>query len=175
MVYRFLILFIFIGSVLFSQVNTERLRGEKLSPGFHHDISLNTAFFGGNTEYSNENPVYYVQYAHARLCRLAQQFESPLGDISLKDLQLDSYERKLVLHCARLKDSVLTASTQFAPYQLAQYATNCARLFHSFYEHCPLLKADEAIQRKRRLILGICKHRLATVLDLMGLTAPLKM
>ena len=54
---------------------------------------------------------------------------------------------------------------------MLQIIASCSQVFTSIVR----VKADEAIQRKRRLILGICKHRLATVLDLMGLTAPEKM
>ena len=140
------------------------------SADIHIDFDLELA-----KKTSNENPVYYVQYAHARLCSIERQFETPEGDYDTSSEALEPAERRLLLHCARVSETIEIAAKNLAPYQFVQYLSDCARAWHSFYEHCPILKSEGKTQEKRRKILSICKATLSLSLRLCGLNAPEKM
>lgn len=124
---------------------------------------------------SDENPVYYVQYAHARICsilRHAGDLEYADGDTSLLTNPL---ELALIRKILRLPEIIQTAAVQLAPHHLAYYAYDLAAAFHLFYRDCRVVSsdpADEAISKARLKLVMACKVALGRVLQLMGMSAP---
>jgi len=127
---------------------------------------------------SAENPVYYVQYAHARIAsilRLAQQrgIDYGGGDVSLLTTEPElALIRKMLL----LPEIVEVVASTLEPHHLAYYAQDLATIFHSFYTQCRVVSRDDEILTKARLkLVAVAKLVLAKTLHLMGMTAPEKM
>jgi len=126
-------------------------------------------------EQSDENPVYYVQYAHARICsilRYAETLDGDEGDVSL--LQHPS-ELALIRQMLRLPEFVRTAAEGLAPHYLAYYAQELASAFHAFYRDCRVVSSDPAdlrVSKARLRLVAACRVVLRRVLDLMGMSAP---
>lgn len=126
-------------------------------------------------EQSNENPVYYVQYAHARIAsilRKAGDIDFSAGDTSL--LQHPS-EIALIREMLRLPEIIELAATRLAPHHLTYYAMDLASAFHAFYRDCRVLSSlpeDEAITKARLKLVAATKLVLARVLRMMGMSAP---
>jgi arginyl-tRNA synthetase len=127
---------------------------------------------------SNENPVYYVQYAHARSAGiLAQAAERGLkyedGDVSLLRHEAElTLLRKMLL----LPELVETIAQNHEPHHLPHYALELATAFHDFYEKCRVLDDDAPDMTRARLrLIAAAKIVLASALGLMGMTAPEKM
>ncbi len=132
---------------------------------------------------SDENPVYYIQYAHARISsilRFATQRE-PAGQVEGADaegnvaLLTSEPELGLIRKMVRLPEIVRVAASHLAPHHLAYYAYELAAAFHAFYRDCRVVSsdpADEAITRARLKLVSACRIILASVLHLMGMNAP---
>lgn len=126
-------------------------------------------------EQSNENPVYYIQYAHARIAsilRKAGDIDYSAGDPSL--LRHPS-EIALIREMLRLPEIIELAAARLAPHHLTYYAMELASAFHAFYRDCRVLSSlpeDEAITRARLKLVAATKLVLARVLKLMGMSAP---
>ena len=131
-------------------------------------------------EQSNENPVYYVQYAHARISsilRLAEERELSLdsGDVALLG---DPAELMLIRRMLVLPEIVELAAQTLAPHHLAHYAQELAAQFHAFYRDCRVVSSDPAdrqITLARLKLVRAAQTVLARVLRLMGMTAPEQM
>jgi len=126
---------------------------------------------------SADNPVYYVQYAHARIAsilRLAQEkaISYADGDISLLTTEPElTLIRKMLL----LPEMVEVVAQTLEPHHLAYYATDLATVFHSFYKQCRVVTEDEVLTRARLKLVEAAKITLAKTLNLMGMTAPDRM
>ncbi|MFH1031293.1 MAG: arginine--tRNA ligase [Chloroflexota bacterium] len=123
---------------------------------------------------SSENPVYYVQYAHARIAsilRLAQEkgIDYSDGDISLLTT---SPELVLIRRLLLLPELVERVANTLEPHHLTYYATDLATVFHSFYRDCRVVSQDEALSKARLKLVEAAKTVLAKTLYLMGMTAP---
>ncbi|RAP34226.1 arginine--tRNA ligase [Candidatus Marinamargulisbacteria bacterium SCGC AG-439-L15] len=134
----------------------------------HIDFDLELA-----KQKSSDNPVYYVQYAHARISSVFRKLPYN-GDLPTA-LSFDPKERALVFHLIRFNAEVYDAAMAFQPYRVAQYLLDMARLFHGFYEHCPILKASPEDQQRRLFILHQTKRVFQEGLSLLGVTAPEQM
>jgi len=126
---------------------------------------------------SAENPVYYVQYAHARIAsilRLAQGkgIDSSDGDVSRLTTEPElTLIRKMLL----LPEIVETIARTLEPHHLTYYAQDLATVFHSFYKQCRVVSDDEALTRARLKLVKAAKTVLGRTLHLMGMTAPERM
>ncbi|MBS0211754.1 MAG: arginine--tRNA ligase [Proteobacteria bacterium] len=128
---------------------------------------------------SNDNPVYYVQYAHARVCSLLRQagekgfaYDQGHGIAHLARLT-DAHELALMIEISRYPEVVEAAAAQLEPQTLAQYLRELATAFHTFYHAQPIVVADDAALRDARLALAVAARQvLANGLDLMGVGAP---
>ncbi len=130
---------------------------------------------------SNDNPVYYVQYAHARVCsmlRKAQADGQPFDhDLAMANLaRLDADQEKTVMNrLARFPEVVDHAAASREPQQVAQYLLDLAAEFHSCYNAVKVMVEDDAL-RNARLALGLAARQvLRNGLDLMGVSAPEEM
>ena len=124
-----------------------------------------------------DNPVYYIQYAHARIAsilRLAEEkgitYEN--GDVSLLTTEPElTLIRKLLL----LPELIETVCQTLEPHHLTYYAQDLATTFHSFYKQCRVISSDETLTPARLKLVAATKTVLARTLHLMGMTAPERM
>ena len=126
---------------------------------------------------SADNPVYYVQYAHARIAsilRLAQQRKINYsdGDVSLLTTEPElTLIRKMLL----LPELVEIIANTLEPHHLTYYAQDLATVFHSFYKQCRVVSQNETLTKARLKLVAAAKLVLSRTLHLMGMTAPERM
>ena len=123
---------------------------------------------------SADNPVYYVQYAHARIAsilRLAKQrdIDYSQGNVSLLTTEP---ELMLIRRLILLPEIVERVAVTLEPHHLPYYAQDLATVFHSFYKQCRVVSSDEALTRARLKLVQATQIALAKVLRLMGMAAP---
>ena len=127
---------------------------------------------------SDENPVYYVQYAHARICSILRKAEEaglPAGDCT-PGLLSDPAEVVLELKLLELPDEVERVVTETAPHRLTTYCQELARLFHLFYDRCRVVDpTNPELSRARLTLCRAVRVTLRNTLDLMGISAPERM
>jgi arginyl-tRNA synthetase len=126
---------------------------------------------------SPENPVYYVQYAHARIAsilRLASEkgIDYSGGDVSLLT---DAHELALLRKMLALEEVLQAVARTLEPHHLAFYAQELATVFHHFYDNCRVVSDDAALTGARLKLVAASKQVLARCLTLMGMNAPEKM
>ncbi len=143
--------------------------------GSHLDFDLDLA-----VKQSNENPVFYVQYAHARICSMLKLLESEgitIPDINTAKLELlDKQEEiDLIKRLSELPDEVRISAETLEPSRLTRYVQEIAALFHSFYNACRV-RGEETELMKARLVLVDCTRIvIRNVLDLLSISAPERM
>jgi arginyl-tRNA synthetase len=126
---------------------------------------------------SQENPVYYVQYAHARLCSIEKQaVELGVGTATADDAALhrlvESEEHALLKAMADYPRLVTGAATDLAPHRVIFYLMDLAAHFHGFYNKHKVLSDDPELSRARLVLCGALKHVFRNGLHLVGITAP---
>lgn len=141
------------------------------------------------------NPVYYVQYAHARICSILRKaacegdlVAAEAGDITFNELAertvgadvdlsplCEESELALMRKMGDFADMVAQAAADRAPFRLTHYAQDLAALFHQFYTNCHVLADDEATRRARLALCDASRIVLALTLSLLGVSAPEKM
>jgi arginyl-tRNA synthetase len=133
-------------------------------------------------EQSQDNPVYYVQYAHARISSiLANAGGERLAaaeqlDVDALSVRLAPAERALVKRLLELPDEVLEVAERRAPHRLTAYAHQVASDFHAFYRDCRVIGAEPAELEGMRIALCVgCRDVIARALDLLGVEAPERM
>jgi arginyl-tRNA synthetase len=131
---------------------------------------------------SNENPVYYVQYAHARIAsilRKAARDEAEVGaaaGAATPDTALTPAERELVKRLLEFPGEVREAAERRAPHKICTYSTAVAADFHGFYRDCQVLDAEgEGVERSRLALALLAKRTIARSLGLLGISAPERM
>jgi arginyl-tRNA synthetase len=139
------------------------------------DIDLELA-----KEQSEKNPVFYVQYAHARICsieRVAAEQGVPFPTLEETDLSPLTHpeEVALVKRLAEFPEEVRFAGLQYAPHRLTTYAIDVARAFHRFYTECRVLSDDLHLTKARLLLIRAARIVLHNTLALMGVSAPERM
>tara|TARA_R110002073_G_scaffold287129_2_gene451830 strand:+ start:512 stop:2269 length:1758 start_codon:yes stop_codon:yes gene_type:complete len=138
----------------------------------HLDFDLDLA-----KSQSNENPVYYVQYAHARVCSVLAQWDGDmaiLADINTETLT-DSAELVLLQKLIDFPDMLETAAKEFAPHLIAFYLRELASEFHSYYNSTRFLVSDIPLQHARIALIASIQQVLRNGLKLLGVNAPDKM
>jgi len=126
---------------------------------------------------SADNPVYYVQYAHARIASIIRLAEHREIDYSQGDVSLLTTEPELTLirRLILLPEIVERVALTLEPHHLPYYAQDLATGFHSFYKQCRVVSEDEALTKARLKLVRATQIALAKILRLMGMTAPEKM
>jgi len=126
---------------------------------------------------SADNPVYYVQYAHARIASILQLANEREIDCSQGDVSLLTTEPELTLirRLILLPEIVEQVAVTLEPHHLPYYAQDLATAFHSFYKQCRVVSEDEALTKARLKLVKATQIALAKVLQLMGMNAPEKM
>ncbi len=142
----------------------------------HFEFDLDLA-----VEKSSSNPVYYVQYAHARLCSLIRNlaeegFAVPAADAADLSLLATVPERELIRQLAMLPAEIESAAKLLDPSRMTKYAVELAAMFHKFYDACKVKDAETPELRDARLLLcAAARQVLYNVLTLLKVTAPEKM
>jgi len=129
---------------------------------------------------SDENPVYYIQYAHARICSIlkyAKEQNAPLVSAEKTNLGRLNSEQELALlkQMSRLPDLVESAARTFSPHWLHSYLQELATSFHRFYTEHRVVTDDAELTSARLCLIAGVKTVIANVLSLMGISAPEKM
>jgi len=130
---------------------------------------------------SNDNPVYYVQYAHARIASILRKAGADAGDVAVgggggAEAKLEPAERELVKRLLEFPDEVREAAARRAPHRICTYATAVAADFHAFYRDCQVVGAEgEGVEGARLALCLLTKRTIAGALDLLGISAPERM
>ncbi len=144
-------------------------------PNSHFDFDLDLA-----VSESNSNPVYYVQYAYARICSIIRNLEADgiiLKEATAEQLSLLSApeERELILHISALTGEIIQSAKTYDPARITHYVNELATKFHKFYAACRVKGEDEALTNAR---LALCKATatvIKNILDMLKIDAPEKM
>jgi arginyl-tRNA synthetase len=151
-----------IGAVKYADLSNDRMRD------YVFDWDRMLAFEG------NTGP--YLQYAHARIRSIFRRGEVDEPDPSIPPTLTGPYDRALALAVLGFGEAVNSAAESYAPSKLCAYLFDLATAFTSFYENCPVLKAeDEEIRRSRLLLSGVSSRVLSAGLDLLGMEGPERM
>ncbi len=141
------------------------------APDTHMDFDLDLA-----REQSEKNPVYYIQYAYARLTSILRKaqnnFQFPISNFQLLNHPV---ELELIKQLIRLPEVVENTARDYQVQRLPQYALDLVRAFHRFYEECRVISADKEKSRARLGLVEATRIVLKNTLDLMGISAPEKM
>jgi arginyl-tRNA synthetase len=129
---------------------------------------------------SSENPVYYVQYAHARIASVRRKAGEERVARALtatgSDVELHPSERALVKKLLAFPEEVSEAAERRAPHRMAAYALDLAQVFTAFYRDCQVVGAEpEALEDWRLRLCVVTQRTIARALDLLGVTAPQEM
>lgn len=143
--------------------------------GSHLDFDLDLA-----VQQSNDNPVYYVQYAHARICSMLKLLNGEgidvpgVGETDLTLLQAKE-ELELLKKLAEYPEEILISAQSLEPSRLTRYVTDVASLFHSFYNACRVKGEAEALMKARILLVDSTRIVIRNVLNLLSIGAPERM
>jgi len=126
---------------------------------------------------SAENPVYYVQYAHARIASILGRADGAAPAVPASSgAELHPAERALILHLLAFPEEVAEAAVRRAPHRIATYALDLAQQFTAFYRDCKVLGAEgDGVEEFRRALCVASQRTIATSLDLLGVDAPEEM
>ncbi|MDE7361794.1 MAG: arginine--tRNA ligase [Oscillospiraceae bacterium] len=137
----------------------------------HLDFDLDLA-----VEESSKNPVFYVQYAHARICRVLEKMADDGakyegGAVSFTE----EAELALIRKLAALPELINEAAEEYSPFKLTKYVYELAQIFHKFYDSCPIKDAETSVKLSRLALCGAVKTVINNVLTLLKIDAPEKM
>ncbi len=143
--------------------------------GNHLDFDLDLV-----VKKSNENPVYYVQYAHARICsmlKLLSEEGISVADSKKADLSvLDKKEEKeLIKKLAEYPEEIRLSAQSLEPSRLTRYVQDVAALFHSFYNACRVKGEEENVMKARIILVDCTRVVISNVLNLLSISAPERM
>ncbi len=133
------------------------------------------------TSHSNENPVYYIQYAHARIYSIYKQAKDAGVDLDIDwntvkwDSLQDEQELALIKKMAAFPEEVQKAAVERAPHRIAHYVYELAGLFHTFYNHCRIIQEDKDLEKARLALVTAVRITIANSLSILGVSAPEKM
>ncbi|SHE97803.1 arginine--tRNA ligase [Desulforamulus putei] len=145
------------------------------SPDSHLEFDLDLA-----KSQTNDNPVFYIQYAHARICSILRQLQEQgrrlpnVSEINVNVLT-EQAELDLLRKLADFPTEIAAAAELMAPHRIARYLHDLAGLFHSFYNSHRVITDDETLSQARLVLVDCVRIVLRNALGLLGLTAPEKM
>lgn len=144
-------------------------------PNSHFDFDLDLA-----VSESNSNPVYYVQYAYARICSILRNLAE--GGTNRRDCTGDELcllcapeERELIIHISELTNEIIQSAKSYDPARLTHYVNELATKFHKFYAACRVKGEDEALTQARLNLCYATGIAIKNVLDMLKISAPEKM
>ena len=131
-------------------------------------------------EESSENPVYYVQYAHARMCSIINLLANegvevkPYKELDVSRLVLPQ-ETELMKKLADLPEEIKSAALDYEPSRITRYSVELAAVFHAFYNSCHVRQDDRELMYARLKLVDSCRIVLANILSMLSITAPERM
>lgn len=132
--------------------------------------------------HSNENPVYYIQYAHARIYSIYKQAREAgveVADLDWSDVNWQKLtapeEMELIKKMAAFPEEIIRAAKERAPHRIAHFAHELASLFHGFYNHCRIIQEDKELEMARLALVTAVRITIANSLAILGVSAPEKM
>lgn len=141
-------------------------------PNSHFDFDLELA-----AKQSSENPVYYVQYAHARICSILKkaaeqgvEMKEPADDELL--LLSSEEEKELIRHLSSLTDEIISAAKSYDPAKITHYVVELATLFHKFYNAQRVMTEDKVLMNARLYLCTAVKDTIKNILTMLKITAP---
>ena len=141
-------------------------------PNSHFEFDLGLA-----VKQEKDNPVYYVQYAHARICSIFRHLQQegialrPCTEAELCLLTAPE-EKELIRYMAGLEDEIVGAAAEYNPSRITRYSSELATLFHKFYNACRVRCDDESLQQARLALCESVRIVLRNVLSLLKISAP---
>lgn len=141
-------------------------------PNSHFDFDLELA-----AKESSENPVYYVQYAHARICSILKKAQEQGIEIKAptdEELMLlnSDEEKELIRHLSALTDEIIAAAELYNPAKITHYVIELATLFHKFYNAHRVMIDDEGLMRARLYLCTAVKDTIKNILTMLKITTP---
>lgn len=126
---------------------------------------------------SNDNPVYYAQYAHARMCSIERQAKQVQIDVADHfELLVHPKEIELVKHINEFRNEIIESAKQRSPHKITNYIQKLAQLFHSFYNDCYVIdEENKELSSQRLALVKASQMTLKNALNLVGVSAPEKM
>ena len=126
---------------------------------------------------TNDNPVYYIQYAHARICAVLNQANVKPEDLQNFDeaLLTSTHEHQLIKRLSEFPEIISLSASESSPHYIATFLKDLAADFHSYYNANKFLSDDKALQNARLALIGATKIVIKNGLQLLGISAPEKM
>ena len=126
---------------------------------------------------TNDNPVYYIQYAHARICSVLSQWSGDVNTLKTVDLSplSSTNETNLMQKLSEFPEVVSNACTDLSPHSIATYLKELASDLHSYYNDTKFLVDDETVKLARMALIAATRQVLNNGLTLLGVSAPQKM
>ncbi len=138
-------------------------------PDTHLEFDMGLA-----VQQTQENPVYYVQYAHARICTMLDLLGDTAGEVDAALLEQPT-ERELLRHIAQYPEEISQAARAYEPSRINRYAIELAARFHRFYNACRIKEAEPDLRNARLALTLATRRTLRNALELLGIDAPTKM
>ena len=156
-------------------IDAARLFFNLREPNTHFEFDLDLA-----VKQESQNPVYYVQYAHARICSIIRNLQAQ--GITPKQLDAEQLnvltapeERELIRHIAAYTDSIISSAKDYNPAIITRYVIDLATLFHKFYNACPVKSAEDALKYARLELCVATASVIRNALSVLKIDAPEKM
>ncbi len=141
-------------------------------PDSHFDFDLDLA-----VAQTSQNPVYYVQYAHARICSVLRKMEEEGINISdpsfdnLKNLTLPE-ETEIIKYMATLPNVINESAKNYDPARITRYVIDLATMYHKFYTNCRIMGEEESVMQARLSLSLAVKQVIKNILDMLKITCP---
>ncbi len=153
-------------------VDASRFLFNMREAGSQMDFDLDLA-----VEQSSKNPVYYCQYAHARICSILKKLNADgirIRDCSAEELELltDETEKDIIRHLASLTGEIVEAVKKYDPAKITRYTIELATLFHKFYNACRVVCDDESLMQARVYLCICVRDTIKNILNLLKIEAP---
>ena len=144
-------------------------------PGSTMDFDLDLA-----VEQSSKNPVYYCQYANARICSILRKLEEDstvIRDCTKQELEAltQPEEKELIRHLAALTDEIILSAKNYDPARITRYAVTLATLFHKYYNACKINVEDDSLKQARVYLCKCVRSVMVNLLTAFNISAPEKM
>lgn len=141
-------------------------------PNSHFDFDLDLA-----VSQTSQNPVYYVQYAHARICSVLKKMNEEGIEVKSLDKAALSVltapeEQEMIKHLATLPNVINEAAKAYDPAKVTKYVIDLATMYHKFYNNCRIMGEDESVMQARLSLSLAVKQVIKNILDMLKITCP---
>mgnify|MGYP002562864186 FL=1 len=154
------------------QIDAARFFFNLREPNSHFDFDLDLA-----VSQTSQNPVYYVQYAHARICSVLKKMNEEGIEVKSLDKAALSVltapeEQEMIKHLATLPNVINEAAKAYDPAKVTKYVIDLATMYHKFYNNCRIMGEDESVMQARLSLSLAVKQVIKNILDMLKITCP---